>query len=472
MSSTAQRLSAAAAALVDVLATGHAALTGERDLVIAGQARDQVLACLTLAHRYLFAGLGPTADLSATDMLRHPILGLGEALQHRSGTGLAGPSPTDLALAPPRDATAQAWVAAAAELDAAGVEIARARPDKPQWAWRWAGLAPMTPHDQPPPGSPQAAWGLAADIAALAAGLAAADRDLAEAFGRAGGQFAPARQALTDDTLTDVSATARLALQLAETGQLPSDYHLPAAAVGSRPLVLSSAVDLPAAMVRTRDLILDGPTLTGLQQRALAAAVAATALALTEASTRPARDILQDLAAAATGYAAVWASSDLWATGAGDWAAVQQLRAVSGFVWTAVHGPHTDRLALDQADVARAAARLPGLLRAATANLRAGIDADAFLTSDRAGTEPAWWPLASHPARRRYRRAAGQLDRAADEAAEQLRPLQVPRTQTRPGLLLARDLLRPAAERAPDRPVHPALPPSPWQPSPRRSPGR
>jgi hypothetical protein len=151
---------------------------------------------------------------------------------------------------------------------------------------------------------------------------------------------------------------------------------------------------------------------------------------------------------------------------------VQQLRAVRGFVWTAVHGPHADRLALDQADVARAAARLPGLLRAATANLRAGIDADAFLTSDHAGTEPAWWPLASHPARRRYRRAAGQLDRAADEAAEQLRPLQVPRTQTRPGLLLARDLLRPAAERAPDRPVHPALPPSPWQPSPRRSPGR
>lgn len=473
MNSTAERLSAAATALVDVLATGHATVTEQRDLVVAGQARDQALACLTLAHRYLFAGLGPTARLSARDMLRHPILGLGEALQLRSGTGLAGPSPTDLAVRPPQHPTARAWVAAAAALDAATVEIARARPDRPQWAWLWTGLAPTTSDDTPPAGSPAIAWGLAADVAALTTGLVAADRDLAEAFGCAGGQFTSARQALTDDTLTDLSVTAGLALQLAESGPLPRDYHLPLAAVGSAPLVLTSAADLLPALARTLDLILNGPALTGPQQRALTAAVAVTALTLGDACTGPARHVVRDLAATATGYAAVWASSDLWAIEAGDWSAVRQLRAVSGFVHATLHGPHPDGVALDAGEAARAAARLPALLSAVTGNLRAGIADDVFLIHDRYGSEPTWRPLSGHPGQHRYRRAADQLDRAAGEAADQLRPLLQPRRTTQPpGLPPARDLLRGAGHQILDRPAHPALPPIPGRPAPRRPPAR
>jgi hypothetical protein len=476
MNSTAERLSAAAAALVDVLATGHSTLADPQDLLVAGQARDQTLACLALAHRYLFAGLGPGRELSAGDMLRHPVLGLGAALAHRSVTGMTGPAPTDLALHPPTHPTARAWVAAAAALDAAAVEIARARPDKPQWAWLWMGLPPTTADGTPPPGSPAIAWALAADVAALAGGLAAADRDLADAFGRADERFTPACEALTDVTLTDLSVTAGLALQLAEAGPLPENYHLPAAAVGSRPLLLTSSADLLPALARTRDLLLEGPTLTGPQQRGLAAAAGRTALRLSQASTGPGHQDLRDLAGAATGYATIWAGSDVRSIEVGDWAAVRQLRAVAGFVEASLQRPRQSQDAMDADDIARAAARLPGLLRATTANLRAGIDRDVFLVYDRllaqdeAVAATAWRPLTRHPARRRYLRAADHLDAAADQAAPQLRP-GPPAPAARPRFALARGLLRPGGHH-PQRPTHPALPPSLGRPATRRPPAR
>ncbi|HET9658059.1 MAG TPA: hypothetical protein VFP72_22085 [Kineosporiaceae bacterium] len=474
MNSTADRLSAAAAALVDVLAAGHSTLADPKDLLAAGQARDQALACLALAHRYLFAGLGPDRELSASDMLRHPVLGLGAALAHRSVTGVTGPAPTDLALHPPPHPASRAWVAAAAALDAAAVEIARARPDKPQWAWLWMGLPPSTADGIPPPGSPAIAWALAADVAALAGGLAAADRDLADAFGRAGERFTPACQALTDDTLTDLSVTAELTLRLAEAGPLPDDYHLPAAAVGSRPLVLTSSADLLPALARTRDLLLDGPTLTGPQQRGLAAAAGRAALRLSQASAGSGRQALRDLAGAATGFATIWASSDVRSIETGDWAAVRQLRAVTGFVEASLQRPHQSQDAMAVGDIARAAARLPGLLRAATANLRAGLDRGVFLVYDRllvhdeAAAATAWRPLITHPARRRYLRAADQLDTAADQAAHQL-PSLPPAPPARLRSALARDLLRPGGHH-PERPTHPALPPSLGRPATRRRP--
>lgn len=125
---------------------------------------------------------------------------------------------------------------------------------------------------------------------------------------------------------------------------------------------------------------------------------------------------------------------------------------------------------MDAGDIARAAARLPGLLRAATADLRAGLDRDVFLVYDRllvhheAAAATAWRPLITHPARRRYLRAADQLDTAADQAAHQLPPLPPAPDPPSPETCCV------PASTTPERPTYPAMPPDLGRPATRRRP--
>jgi len=467
MTSTAERLATAAAALVEVLDSGHQDMTDPRDLVITAQARDQALVCLTVSHRYLFAGLGHTVDLSAQDFIRHPMLGLGEALRKRPATGLAGPSPTDIALDPPGHPTARAWAALARELDAATVEITRARPDNPSWAWQWAGLAPQRPDGQPPAGSPQIAWGLAADLCALAAGVAAADHDLAAALHQGGDQFSAAHHALADQSLTDLQTVAGIAQRIAEAGPLPDDYHLPAAAPGLRPLLPTTTADLAPALQRAAELALNGPPLTVPQHFALAAAAATCSAALARATPGALESRLLDLAHAAKNYAMVWGSSKLFALEAGSWAPAEQVRAVNAFLSASTRSGRLDSSTAAQTDLAAAAQQLPTLLQAAAGNMRLAVAANAYLAVDHIG-EPrrlVAGRIAVHPERRRYLRAADEL---AGRASQARVAMGAPVAEgSRPSLPLARGILK-AAVQSKTRPAHPALPPPVLRPTPSR----
>ncbi|WP_088284881.1 hypothetical protein [Kineosporia sp. A_224] len=467
MTSTAERLAAAAAALVEVIATGHQDMTDPRDLVITAQARDQALACLTVSHRYLFAGLGHTVDLTAQDFIRHPMLGLGEALRKRPATGLAGPSPTDIALDPPSHPTARAWAALARELDAATVEITRARPDNPSWAWQWAGLAPQRPDGQPPAGSPNVAWGLAADLCALAAGVAAADHDLAVALHQGGDQFAAAHRALADQSLTDLQTVAGIAQRIAEAGPLPEDYHLPVAAPGLQPLIPTTTADLAPALHRAGELALNGPPLTVPQHFALAAAAATCSAALARATPGALESPLLELAHAAKNYAMVWGSSKLFALEAGSWAPAEQVRAVNAFLSTSTRSGRLDRSTAVQTDLVAAARQLPRLLQAAAGNVRLAIQTNAYLAVDHVGDPRRLivGRIAVHPERRRYQRAADQVTTVAEEARLRMKPL--PSSASRVTSALARDLLTAAAQST-SRPAHPALPPPVLRPLPAR----
>lgn len=481
---TAQRLSAAAAALADVLSAGHDGLPSS-DLAIAGQARDQVLACLTIAQRYLFAGLGHTTHLSSADYLRHPMLGLEEALRRRRPTGLTGPAPTDLAMAPPDHPTARAWTVLARELDAASVEIARARPDNPSWAWRWAGLAPRSSTGLPPPGSPDVAWGLAADLAALCVGLAAADEQLAHAFAAAQTaaaadprpsslerqeiehSFATAHDAVTGRSLTDLRVVAGLALRMAEDGPLPDDYHLPLHTVGLAPLVPAAAADLAPALGRAQDMLADGPPLTHLEHRTVAVELTRAAALLARLVDDPtARQALLRLAQGTDNAAKVWASSALFAATEGSRAPGDQLHAVNAFFISDVTvsditrpaggaRPETVRDAVE-----RSVAQLPGIARAAADNAARGLNEGSFVAVDRFGDryQPAERPLSTHPEGRRYENAVSQL-RAVSADVRQVLPYADPAAHSTTTSRPARALLRAVVNTPSSRPDHPALPP-------------
>lgn len=459
-------MAVAAAALADVLDLGHARME-PADLVIAAHARDQVLACLTIGHRYLFAGLGHTATPAPQDLLRHPVLGLGEVLNNRPGTGLDGPAPTDVAVNLPTHPTARAWTVLARELDAAVVEIARARPDRPAWAWALTGVAPRDPDAPPPPGSPQTAWALAADLAAFASALAAADTDLGVALHGAGEPFRGAARAVTDPTLADLRAVALLALRMAESGPLPGDYHLPENTVGTRPLVPSSPVDVAVAIQRAGDLVADGPALTASQQRAFATTAARTAVLLARHAPASITAPLQTLAEVAARYATFWATSRLFPLNAGHQAAIEQLRAAAAFL-----APRANQQPLPAPAAARAAARLPVALAAAAANARTALSEDAFLAVDPHAPGATAAPISRHPERRRHRTAADRLDTAARDAHHQLAPHD-PGRPPRPARSAARELLQNAlTSPATSRPAHPALPPQPARPAPSRTPRR
>ena len=468
MTTTAERLSDAAAALVDVVRADHSDLAG-LDLEIAAQARDQVLGCLTVAHRYVFAGLGPTIDLSPTDYLRHPMLGLEEALRRRPATGLPGPSPTDVALSPPAHPAARAWVDAARELDVASVEIARARPDNPSWAWRWSGLAPTRSDGLPPPGSPQVAWGLSADLAALSAGLAAADQMLANALKNAGPEYASARDAVVHSSLTDLQAVAALALRLAEAGPLPTDYHLAAHAVGAAALHPATATDLPPCLSRATDMVNDGPPLTGPQHHGLATDLNRCAQLLARSVPAGSRQALLRLAQVSDQYAAVWATSTLFSVGPGSASPGKQVGAVNAFLVSDATGRHTGRPTVTGPVAARAAAHLPPLATALALNLSRGISEETFLATDRIGGRylPAARPISGHPDRRRYEQAGDLLLAMATRTRAALAPMDP--VLANPALRPARDLLRAALPNtAPGRPAHPALPPPVLRPAPGR----
>ena len=139
MRTTSVELGDAAQALHRLLLDGHAVLHDHpAELVIAAQARDQILANLTSMHRHLFAGLDESVEMGPADLLRHPDLDLAEAIRRREPTRLHGPSPSDLAITPPTTAAATAR-----DLLRTALEPPLPRPAHPALPpTRWTGRLP------------------------------------------------------------------------------------------------------------------------------------------------------------------------------------------------------------------------------------------------------------------------------------------------------------------------------------------
>ena len=487
-------LSDGARALAVVLGTGHGGLQRQpHELAVAGQARDQILACLQLMHAHLFAGLPAAASeldglpattpgsRQAVDLLEDPVAGLGHQLRRRRLSGLRGPSPTDLALRPPAQIATRGWVAAASALDGACVQITGTRPHSPQLAWVWERAAP--PGAGPDPSSPpQIAWALAADLAALAGALTVADENLTHALlATSDPSLLAAGLRLRDPPPGELRVTAGLALRLAESGQLPSHYQLQAPATD--PIPVTTATDVPAALDQAVQLLLAAPTLTGPQQRGMATCTAAIAGQIAALAPPQIRAVLDGLALASVNYAATWATSPLAATDAGDWRPVEQTRAVAHRVQQLLRRADPDGPdAGSRAHLLAAVDRLPGLTRAAMTNLRDGLAAGSFLVPPELGdTEQAWAPADRHPIRRRAETAAFALQDKADEARLAIGPKGRLRPTPPEDALPARERfgawLPPRIARLAGtegiRPTHPALPPTPRPvPRPGRPPAR
>jgi hypothetical protein len=462
---TSVKLAQAAHALQTAILAGPSGLEeGPAELVVAAEARDQVLADLITIHEHLFADLDESVAVGPADMLRHPALGLGAVLRSRERTGLHGPSPTDLAIRSPTLPTARAWVAAASGVEAAAVDATRARPDREYAAWTWAHgrSAAQVPDPVTPP---VIAWALVADLAALSCAVASLDDDLAAALvGSGHADLVAAGHRLIGPSVDDLKITASLALRLAEAGETPSAYHLPSGAKGA--ITVSSLPSVPDALDRALDLLQAAPTLTGPQQRALATSIASIAQQLSMDAPASARAPLKNLARGAAGYAATWANSPLVAANSGDVDAVQQVRSVARLMqvdpprWDSTPDGAAIREALE-----RSAERLPAIVRAAAENLREGLAAHRFLIPSHPGaTGSGWGPAAGHPDRRPTETAAFQLEKLADRLGQALGPRRAARpltdVVTQPP---ARELLRAALESPVTRPEHPALAPTRWR---------
>lgn len=462
---TSQALAAAARHLAPLFEHDLADLTEPRDVVISIRARNQVMASLQVSLSHLVPPRHPKVESGPMEIVSDPVRGLAEALKRRPIYPLEGPSPTDVLTSPPSHPAARAWAGAAAAMEAAAVQVTRARAREVTTTH----LADGTPADLGAGADHHAmlaavrqqhgAWAMTADLAGLSDAVAVLDVRLAEAALTSAETLTGAeRTALVQAASTlrqhgdDVRLTADLVLRLSENGSLASGYDLAVRRPG--PFRVDSVWHVPVALRRARELLETSPPLTGPQHRQVAAAVAKAARAMAAIAPPTILAQLEDLASAELKFAAQWTANTIVARTVGDATPQLQLTGVLDTLRDLPASLSTADSATRAVWLQRAVWELAGVANAAEPSLAKGFIREAYLVRDELNVHGWAPPRPAVAARKQAEQLAVGVTNAARRLTDVARPNGAAPVAAAP--MRALDALPPRTGPLGIRPAHPS----------------